>query len=46
MMTRRNFILGLLAFAAASQLPRICRLVLTDPRTELRSGWIMMKGDR
>jgi hypothetical protein len=46
MMTRRNFLLSLLAIAAASQLPRICRFIIADPRTELRSGWIMMKSDR
>lgn len=46
MMTRRNFILGFLALAAASQLERIYRFIIIDKRTELRDGWIMMKEDR
>lgn len=46
MMSRRNFILGALAFAAAAQLPRIYQFFIIDKRTELRSGWIMMKDDK
>lgn len=46
MLTRRNFILGALAFAAASQLQKIYRFIIIDKRTELRSGWIMMKDDK
>lgn len=45
MIARREFILGMLAWAAASQLPKIYRFLITGPRTELRSGWILMKGD-
>jgi hypothetical protein len=46
MITRREFILGLLALAAASQLPKIYRFIITDHRIELRSGWILMKNDK
>jgi len=44
--TRRKFILGMLALAAASQLPRLYNFIIVDKRLELRSGWIMMKDDR
>jgi len=46
MITRRKFILGMLALAAASQLPRLYNFIIVDKRLELRSGWIMMKDDK
>ncbi|HYG32106.1 MAG TPA: hypothetical protein VD810_03865 [Methylophilaceae bacterium] len=46
MITRRKFILGLLAMAAATQLPRLYNFIIVDKRLELRSGWIMMKDDK
>lgn len=46
MITRRKFILGMLAMAAATQLPRLYHFIILDRRVELRSGWIMMKDDR
>ena len=46
MFTRRKFILGMLALAAASQLPRLYNFIIVDKRLELRDGWIMMKDDK
>jgi len=46
MFTRRKFILGMLALAAASQLPRLYHFIIFDKRLELRAGWIMMKDDK
>lgn len=46
MITRRRFILGMLAMAAASQFPRLYNFIILDRRVELRSGWIMMKDDK
>jgi hypothetical protein len=46
MLTRRKFILGMLALAAASRLPGLYRFIIRDRRLELRSGWIMMKDDK
>jgi hypothetical protein len=46
MTTRRSFLLGILALAAASQLQRLYHFIIIDKRTELRSGWIMMKEDK
>ncbi|HZV62912.1 MAG TPA: hypothetical protein VFF75_10880 [Methylophilaceae bacterium] len=46
MFTRRQFILGMLALAAATQLPRLYNFIIVDKRLEPRSGWIMMKDDK